>query len=94
MKRKKAVARATKKVRVMPKIGRRKPWNPLLGIKLGPGASHLQMVILHFEKLTGCNCNPKYMRGACRRCWTIRGARRELRKAGIRWMRGVKSDAV
>lgn len=70
-------------------------------------ASNLQMCILHFEKLTSCFCKrtgplcrvagkKRRIRCVrlCRRCSTIRNAKRELRRAGIKWVPGVESDAV
>ena len=66
-------------------------------------ASHLQMAVLHFEKLTLCFCKKKSngkkpkltdIGEKCRRCWTIIGAKKEMQKAGIRWVRGVESDVV
>lgn len=70
-------------------------------------APSVQMVILHFEKLTLCFCkrgrsSVKTKKGSrrikhlriCRRCWTIKRAKEEIRRAGIRWVRGVKSDVV
>jgi len=61
-------------------------------------ASCLQMAVLHFEALTLCFCGKHKDRGEdgpeCRRCQTVRGAKRELWKAGIKWVRGVRSDVV
>ena len=60
-------------------------------------ASHLQMAVLHFEKMSRCMCSPRragHRKHRCRRCWTAAGAKSEMAKAGIRWVRGVKSDAV
>lgn len=59
--------------------------------------SFLQMVILHFEKMARCFCKPAARgRGPlqCRRCFTISGARRELRQLRVWWKPKVESDAV